>query len=77
MALPTQQQTVDTIDKRSAVDNNIPLNDNHTHDDSIEKGTVVTVADEHGDEPEKAYYSKQSVWLMILFSGLAIGSDGL
>lgn len=28
------------------------------------------------DEPEKGYYSKLSVWLMILFSGLAIGSDG-
>ena len=28
------------------------------------------------DEPEKGYFSKASVWLMILFSGLAIGSDG-
>lgn len=28
------------------------------------------------DDPTKAYYSKSSVWLMILFSGLAIGSDG-
>lgn len=28
------------------------------------------------DDPTKAYYSKRSVWLMILFSGLAIGSDG-
>ncbi|KAH8729492.1 major facilitator superfamily domain-containing protein [Ilyonectria robusta] len=28
------------------------------------------------DEPVKSYYSKVSVWLMILFSGLAIGSDG-
>jgi hypothetical protein len=28
------------------------------------------------DEPTKGYYSKLSVWLMILFSGLAIGSDG-
>ncbi|KAI1339419.1 metabolite transport protein [Xylariaceae sp. FL0016] len=27
-------------------------------------------------EPEKGYYSRLSVWLMILFSGLAIGSDG-
>ncbi|KAL8281681.1 hypothetical protein RB600_005220 [Gaeumannomyces tritici] len=27
-------------------------------------------------EPEKTYFSKLSVWLMILFSGLAIGSDG-
>lgn len=28
------------------------------------------------DEPEKTYYSRLSVWLMVLFSGLAIGSDG-
>lgn len=28
------------------------------------------------EPPEKAYYSKLSVWLMVLFSGLAIGSDG-
>lgn len=28
------------------------------------------------EEPEKTYYSKLSVWLMVLFSGLAIGSDG-
>lgn len=27
-------------------------------------------------EPEKGHFSKVSVWLMILFSGLAIGSDG-
>lgn len=27
-------------------------------------------------EEEKGYYSKLSVWLMVLFSGLAIGSDG-
>lgn len=28
------------------------------------------------DEPDKSYYNKLSVWLMVLFSGLAIGSDG-
>lgn len=28
------------------------------------------------ETPEKKYYSKLSVWLMILFSGLALGSDG-
>jgi hypothetical protein len=27
-------------------------------------------------EPVKYYYSKLSVWLMVAFSGLAIGSDG-
>lgn len=28
------------------------------------------------DGQDKTYYSKLSVWLMVLFSGLAIGSDG-
>lgn len=28
------------------------------------------------EEPEKDHYNKASVWWMILFSGLAIGSDG-
>jgi len=37
-------------------------------DANVETGSV--------DEPEKGYYSKLSVWLMVLFSGLAIGSDG-
>lgn len=37
-------------------------------DGDIEVGT--------SEEPEKTYYSKLSVWLMVLFSGLAIGSDG-
>jgi len=46
---------------------------------SIAKGeTTVSTADEaiSEAEPQKTYYSKQSVWLMVLFSGLAIGSDG-
>lgn len=37
-------------------------------DANVETGSI--------DEPEKGYYSKLSVWLMVLFSGLAIGSDG-
>lgn len=41
------------------------------------EGTVSTVDDATSyAEPQKTYYSKQSVWLMVLFSGLAIGSDG-
>lgn len=42
-------------------------------------GTIEACDDveiQAADEPEKAYYSKLSVWLMVLFSGLAIGSDG-
>lgn len=48
-----------------------------------EKTIAPTPTVENGDveiqtvaEPEKGYYSKLSVWLMVLFSGLAIGSDG-
>lgn len=46
-----------------------------------EPETTTTVRDgdvelHAADEPEKTYYSKLSVWLMVLFSGLAIGSDG-
>ena len=53
-------------------------------DDQIEKknekdaeSVAAKSADAEALEPEpKAYYSRLSVWLMILFSGLAIGSDG-
>lgn len=38
---------------------------------SIDNGETLDRA-----EPEKTYYSKASVWFMVLFSGLAIGSDG-
>ena len=37
-------------------------------DANVETGSI--------EQPEKGYYSKLSVWLMVLFSGLAIGSDG-
>lgn len=50
---------------------------------SIEKKDVRQGISAAGDmeagqaeEQEKTYYSKLSVWLMVLFSGLAIGSDG-
>lgn len=39
----------------------------NTHD--VEDGEILP-------SEEKTYYSKVSVWLMVLFSGLAIGSDG-
>ncbi|KAK3181952.1 hypothetical protein K4F52_006691 [Lecanicillium sp. MT-2017a] len=41
---------------------------------TVEKTEDVEIASVN--EPEKTYYSKLSVWLMVLFSGLAIGSDG-
>jgi hypothetical protein len=37
-------------------------------DVDVEAGSIA--------ESVKGYYSKASVWLMVLFSGLAIGSDG-
>lgn len=41
------------------------------------KDATVEVS-EHGQAygAPKTYYSKLSIWLMILYSGLAIGSDG-
>lgn len=37
---------------------------------TVENGEVESA------DKETTYYSKLSVWLMVLFSGLAIGSDG-
>lgn len=57
-----------------------------SHKGHDKQGHVSTTAvpDEAGPGPSdaeagsvKAYYSKTSVWLMVLYSGLAIGSDGL
>lgn len=42
---------------------------------TVEKSEAAVEAGSVEDEP-KSYYSKLSVWLMVLFSGLAIGSDG-
>lgn len=49
----------------------------------ITKEQTLETSKEHVDvetgsvaESVKGYYSKLSVWLMVLFSGLAIGSDG-
>jgi hypothetical protein len=41
------------------------------------KDTTIEVS-EHGqaEEAPKTYYSKLSIWLVIIYSGLAIGSDG-
>ncbi|KAH8170342.1 sugar transporter domain-containing protein [Sarocladium implicatum] len=50
------------------------VNDQKTDVDATKPDADVEVASI--EEEGKAYYSKRSVWLMILFSGLAIGSDG-
>lgn len=41
--------------------------------DVVEKGEALST-DETAGEP--VYYNKISAWLMVLFAGLAIGSDG-
>lgn len=46
------------------------------HDGHVDVHVDVELHAATADEPEKTYYSKLSVWLMVLFSGLAIGSDG-
>ncbi|KAL8284395.1 hypothetical protein RB597_001865 [Gaeumannomyces tritici] len=43
---------------------------------NIKKQHDAGAVDVEAVGPEKTYFSKLSVWLMILFSGLAIGSDG-
>lgn len=45
--------------------------------DEKEDAVVVEVDSEASDgDVERKHYSKLSVWLMVLYSGLAIGSDG-
>lgn len=65
---------MDTIEKNAVVDEG-QLPDNTVVQSSPEKG-ATTITDASIEDVEKSYYSKQSVWLMVLFSGLAIGSDG-
>lgn len=43
---------------------------------SAKDATVKVSEDGLPDDAPKTYYSKLSIWLMILYSGLAIGSDG-
>ncbi|KAJ0164767.1 hypothetical protein CTA2_245 [Colletotrichum tanaceti] len=45
-------------------------------DENKSSGKVGEEVDILETEPQKAHYSSVSVWLMVLFSGLAIGSDG-
>lgn len=59
----TGDRKIDPIDKTVLPASSI-------HDGIVETQTQAV------SEPEKTYYSKLSVWLMVLFSGLAIGSDG-
>jgi hypothetical protein len=47
-----------------------------TSKDATTKNAAVEVSEDGLAEEPKKYYSKLSIWLMILYSGLAIGSDG-
>lgn len=60
----------DTVTKTvgETVAENVAKDDEKGKDVDVEAGSVLEAA--------KGYYSKLSVWLMVLFSGLAIGSDG-
>lgn len=44
---------------------------------TVAKDTTIEIS-EHGqaEDAPKTYYSKLSIWLVIIYSGLAIGSDG-
>ncbi|KAH7303873.1 major facilitator superfamily domain-containing protein [Stachybotrys elegans] len=69
-------QQLDNSEIQQASEPQVPAYD---HNDAVSDKDKKSPADvEVGsvDEEPKAYYSKRSVWLMILFSGLAIGSDG-
>lgn len=69
MASTAQIQTQVADGDRISVDKKTPAADDAAVRTSIEAGDVENVS-------EKTYYSKLSVWLMVIFSGLAIGSDG-
>jgi MFS family permease len=61
---------ITTVDDRTSVDNK-----DVKQTQEIDIGDVESVVDaEKGTAP--AFYSKVSVYLMMLFSGLALGSDG-
>jgi hypothetical protein len=47
-----------------------------TPEDATTKDSAVEISEDGFPEEPKTYYSKLSIWLMILYSGLAIGSDG-
>ena len=59
-----QEEAIDTVSPATA-----------PKDEKNDETTIVEIDSEAGDV-EKTHYSKLSVWLMVLYSGLAIGSDG-
>lgn len=70
--------TADGHDSKApgSVGDRLEIQESKTDAASATIGTCGDVEIQAADEPEKTYYSKLSVWLMVLFSGLAIGSDG-
>lgn len=70
-----QQSDVDAI-AASAHDKSLGSGQSDATDKKKQHETTLAEVDAETGEVEKSYYSKVSVWLMILYSGLAIGSDG-
>ncbi|KAK7712214.1 hypothetical protein SLS57_007890 [Botryosphaeria dothidea] len=70
-----QEKDVDAI-ASSAQDKSLEVGENGVADEKKQHDSTVAEIDAESGEVEKSYYSKVSVWLMILYSGLAIGSDG-
>ncbi|KAM5374809.1 hypothetical protein ACJZ2D_006303 [Fusarium nematophilum] len=68
LAVEPHPQRPDVVDHDSSDKKHASDNTKRTETE-VEAGVVV-------DNPDKTYYSRLSVWLMVLFSGLAIGSDG-
>jgi len=43
----------------------------------VAKDTAIEIREhDQAEDAPKTYYSKLSIWLVIIYSGLAIGSDG-
>lgn len=67
--------SVEIITATSSKQENVQ-NDSKKDESKIGSPGVVEVMDLEAGEAQKTFYSKVSVVMMVIFSGLAIGSDG-
>ncbi|GJC91103.1 glycerophosphoinositol permease 1 [Colletotrichum liriopes] len=72
MASMQDVNTATSTQSPVAGDDRITIDVKNTMRNGLKEGDVAILE----EEPPKTYYSSLSVWLMVLFSGLAIGSDG-
>ncbi|GKT56178.1 major facilitator superfamily transporter [Colletotrichum tofieldiae] len=72
MASMQDVNTATSTQSPVAGDDKITIDVKNTMRNGLKEGDVAILE----EEPPKTYYSSLSVWLMVLFSGLAIGSDG-